>query len=156
MKYDPADGGRVYLSYVGLRVRDLPRAVRFYTELFGLLPVQPEELAHLDPNSLGAILLRDPNSGARLELNYYPPGSPYAVPYAAGEELDHLSFRVDDLDATLGKLRELGLSPEKMAHYDGPVLNSPHYRMAYVRDPDGILLEIWDAAGAAGYSPDRY
>jgi len=146
----------MYLSYVGLRVRDLPRSVRFYTEVFGLVPVQPDELAQMDPSRTGAILLRDPNSGARLELNYYPPDSPYAVPYSSGEELDHIGFRVDDLDATLGQLDSLGLRPERMTHFDGPVLVTPLYRMAYVRDPDGILLEVWDAPGAREYSPDKY
>ncbi|HKV89799.1 MAG TPA: VOC family protein [Thermoplasmata archaeon] len=146
----------MYLSYVGLRVRDLPRSVRFYTEVFGLVPVQPEELSRMDPTATGAILLRDPNSGARLELNYYPPGTPYAVPYATGEELDHLGFRVDDLDSTLERLATLGCAPEKMEHYSGPILTTPHYRMSYVRDPDGILLEIWDAPGPRTYAADRY
>jgi catechol 2,3-dioxygenase-like lactoylglutathione lyase family enzyme len=146
----------MYLSYVGLRVRDLPRSVRFYTEVFGLVPVQPEELAQMDPGKPGAILLRDPGSGHRLELNYYPPDSPYAVPYTAGEELDHVAFRVDDLPATLARLRALGHPPERMAHYDGEFQTTPHFRMAYVRDPDGVLLELFDAPGAPEYSPDRY
>lgn len=146
----------MYLSYVGLRVRDLAKSVKFYTELFGLVPVQPEELAQIDPKSAGAILLRDPVSGLRIELNYYPPGSPYAVGYAPGEELDHIAFRVDDLGATLAKLDQLGYQAERMAHYDGPMSAGPNLRMAYVRDPDGIQLELFDTPGSSEYSPDRY
>jgi len=146
----------VYLSYVGLRVRDLPRSVRFYTEAFGLVPVQPEELARMEPTAVGAILLRDPRSGLRLELNYYPPGNSYAVPYVPGEELDHIAFRVDDLPATLERLAKLGHPVERMAHYNGPMAVTPHFRMAYVRDPDGIQLELFDAPGDGTYSPDAY
>ena len=146
----------MYLSYVGLRVRDLPRSVKFYTEVFGLVPLQPEELESMDPSKSGAILLRDPASGARVELNYYPPGSPYAVPYTEGAELDHLAFRVDHLDATLERLKALGLPPEKMPHHEGPVLATPNYRMAYVRDPDGILLELWEAPGSKEFDPNKY
>jgi catechol 2,3-dioxygenase-like lactoylglutathione lyase family enzyme len=146
----------MYLSYVGLRVRDLPRSVKFYTEVFGLVPVQPNELTRLDPKEAGAILLRDPRSGLRLELNYYPPGNPYAIPYTAGEELDHIAFRVDDLEATLARLEKLGYRSESMAHYDGLMMAMPSYRMAYVRDPDGMQLELFDAPGPTEYSPDRY
>jgi catechol 2,3-dioxygenase-like lactoylglutathione lyase family enzyme len=146
----------MYLSYVGLRVRDLPKSVAFYTEVFGLVPVQPEELGRMDPKQPGAILLRDPVSGLRLELNYYPPDSPYAVPYSPGEALDHIAFKVDDLDATLARLEKLGYRPERMAHYEGPMAVTPHYRMAYVGDPDGMQLELFDAPGDLGYSMDRY
>jgi catechol 2,3-dioxygenase-like lactoylglutathione lyase family enzyme len=146
----------MYLSYVGFRVRDLPRSVAFYTEVFGLEPVQPDELTRLDPKAAGAILLRDPRSGLRIELNYYPPGNPYAVPYNSGEELDHIAFRVDDLEVTLARLEKLGYRSEPMAHYEGPMLAMPSYRMTYVRDPDGMQLELYDAPAPFEYSGDRY
>jgi catechol 2,3-dioxygenase-like lactoylglutathione lyase family enzyme len=146
----------MYLSYVGFRVRDLQRSIKFYTEAFGLVPVDPSEPARVDPKLPWAVLLRDPRSGQRIELNYYPPTSPYAVPYSPGEELDHVAFRVDDLPATLARLAKLGHPAENMAHYEGPFLTTPNYRMAYVRDPDGIQLELFDAPGDGGYSPDKY
>jgi catechol 2,3-dioxygenase-like lactoylglutathione lyase family enzyme len=146
----------MYLSYVGVRVRDLPRSIRFYTEGFGLVLVDPNDLAKLDAKLRYAVLLRDPRSGQRIELNYYPPGDPYAVPYAPGEELDHVAFRVDDLPATLERLEKLGHAPERMAHYEGRMLVSSNFRMAYVRDPDGIQLELFDAPGDGAYSPDAY
>jgi catechol 2,3-dioxygenase-like lactoylglutathione lyase family enzyme len=146
----------MYLSYVGLRVRDLPRSIRFYTEGFGLVLVDPNDLAKLDPKSQYAVLLRDPRSGQRIELNYYPLGSPYGVPYASGEELDHVAFRVDDLTATLERLEKLGHPPERMAHYEGRMHSTPNFRVAYVRDPDGVQLELFDAPGDGAYSPDAY
>ncbi|HEV8049328.1 MAG TPA: VOC family protein [Thermoplasmata archaeon] len=146
----------MYLSYVGLRVRDLARSIRFYTEGFGLVLTDPGEPARIDPKVRWAVLLRDPRSGQRIELNYYPPGDPYAVPYTPGEALDHVAFRVDDLPATLERLEKLGHPPERMAHYEGPMLTTPHYRMAYVRDPDEISLELFDAPGTGEYSPNQY
>ena len=103
-----------------------------------------------------ALLLRDPRSGQRIELNYYPPGDPYAAPYTPGEALDHLAFRVDDLPETLARLAALGHPAERMAHYDGPFQVTPHYRMAYVRDPDGIQIELFDRPGDGAYAPDEY
>ena len=90
------------------------------------------------------VLLIDPGSGQRLELNFYPEGSPYAVPYVAGEGWDHLAFRVDDLERFLDTLRKDGIQPEKMAHFDGPMLSTPNFRVAYIRDPDGNQIELFD------------
>jgi catechol 2,3-dioxygenase-like lactoylglutathione lyase family enzyme len=146
----------MYLSYVGLRVRDLARSVRFYTEAFGLVLTDPGELERVPPNTAWAILLRDPRSGQRLELNYYPPGSPYDVPYTPGEALDHVAFRVDNLAETLARLEGLGHPAETMAHYEGPMTTTPNYRMAYVRDPDGIQLELFDAPGPPDFVPNKY
>ncbi|MCI4370032.1 MAG: glyoxalase, partial [Thermoplasmata archaeon] len=60
----------MYLSYVGLRVRDLVRSVKFYSEAFDLAPVDPGELGRVDPKVRWSILMRDPRSGQRIELNY--------------------------------------------------------------------------------------
>jgi hypothetical protein len=53
-------------------------------------------------------------------------------------------------------LEGLGYPPERMAHYDGPLSAGPNLRMAYVRDPDGLQLELFDVPGPGDYSPDRY
>ena len=100
--------------------------------------------------------MRDPRSGQRIEAQLLPPGDPYAAPYTPGEELDHLAFRVDDLPETLARLAALGHPAERMAHYDGPFQVTPHYRMAYVRDPDGIQIELFDRPGDGAYAPDEY
>ena len=124
--------------------------------MIGLVPLQPEELASTDPSKSGAVRLRDPSSGTRIELNYDPPGSPYAVPYTEGAELDHLAFRVDHLDRTLERRNAPGLPAQKMPPDDGPGLATPPYRMAYVRDPDGIVLELWEAPGPSEFDPNTY
>ncbi len=148
----------MYLSYFGVRVRDLPRSVRFYRDLLGLEVASGADWETAPPGEARSVLLKDPVSAQRLELNYYPPGDPHAVAYEAGEELDHVGVRVDDLDAFLARLSKLGISPEPMKHYEGPVLETPALRIAYVRDPDGIQLELFEVKGPdpPPYDPDRY
>jgi catechol 2,3-dioxygenase-like lactoylglutathione lyase family enzyme len=148
----------MYLSYLGIRVQDPRRSAEFYRDVFGLEPVEPFDWSAWTPSAAACLLLRDRVSGQRLELNYYPPGNPYAVRYQAGEELDHVAFRVDDLDEVLRRLAARGVAPEKMAHYEGPVSEGTTLRMAYVRDPDGIQLELFQSKSAASrpYSPDDY
>jgi len=148
----------VYLSYFCLRVRDLPRSIDFYTRHFGLRPIEGTVLPRSPPKDQTAVLLIDPVSGQRLELNYYPEGNPYSVPYVPGEGLDHLAFRVDNLARFLESLRKDGILAEKMAHYAGPMMTGATFRVAYIRDPDGNQIELFDTtnAGKTTYQRDRY
>lgn len=148
----------MYLSYFGVRVRDLRRSVRFYCDLLGLELAVPSDWETAPPTEARSVLLRDPGSGQRLELNYYPPGDPHAVDYDPGEELDHVGVRVDDLVGFLKRLAQEGIVPERMQHYDGPYLETPTLRIAYVRDPDGIQLELFEELHPThpDFNPDRY
>jgi len=78
--------------------------------------------------------LNDPESGATLELNFYP-GDP---PYREGDELDHLGFRVDDLLATIARLEALG------ARVRIPPFTEGGERLAFLSDPDGVWMELYE------------
>ena len=118
------------LEYTGIRVRDLERSVRFYTEGLGL---------RVGPDGRMAAggqwqELRDPESGAVLELNFYP-GQP---PYREGDELDHLGFRVDDLAASIARLERLG------GRLRIPPFSEGDVRLAFLSDPDGVWVELYE------------
>jgi catechol 2,3-dioxygenase-like lactoylglutathione lyase family enzyme len=126
----------MYLSYFGIRVTNLERSVSFYTKFFKL-----KEVAHVDNTRRGAglvVLLRDQESGAKLELNYYPNDSQFASPYSTGEGLDHLCFRVEDLWGILETLERNGIHPIEL-----PKDVADMKTIAYIRDPDGIWIELW-------------
>ncbi len=129
-----------YLSYTGIRVTDLDRSLRFYTELFGLTEVFRGDLSAQGRGSF--VLLQDPWSGQKLELNWYPPGSEFAVPYQPGEGLDCIGVRVANLPQFMEKLRRSGVeSAGASAAYEEP----DRVRLAFVKDPDGnwiCLLEL--------------
>lgn len=139
------------MSYCGIRVRDLDRSVKFYTELFGL-----REVARGDHRKYGAgiyVLLRDGKSGQKLELNWYPEGSAYGVPYAPGEGLDHIAFVVDDLKSTYNELLRKGVKPTDV----NPSKTSGW--LAYVKDPDENWIEIYQhdpAKQTAATIPEGY
>jgi len=133
-----------YLSYFGIRVTDLERSIAFYTRYFGLEEVARGGLEVAVPADNPeritgrAVLLRDPVSGCKLELNYYPDGSQFAPAYEVGEGLDHLCFRVDDLGGILKVLEAEGVRPIAL-----PSEVADGVSIAYVRDPDGIWIELW-------------
>jgi len=123
------------LSYFGIRVTDLERSLKFYTGLLGLREVRRGEATKWGAGIW--VLLQDGPSGQQLELNWYPPGSPYAVPYLPGEGLDHIAFLVDDVRKTYRELVARGAAPTAVtpAETDGWT--------AYVTDPDGNWVEIY-------------
>lgn len=148
----------MFLSYIGIRVTNLEKSVKFYTELLGL-----REVTRGDSTTIGGgiyVLLKDPKSGQKLELNWYSAGSPYASPYIAGEGLDHISFMVDNVAEALQRLEAGGAghvdlfgSLQQVVDPDKP----GSFHMGYVRDPDGNWIELYDHGSPIGPgTPDGY
>lgn len=123
------------LTYCGIRVTDLDRSTRFYTGVLGLREIRRGTMEH------GGrwVLLEDPETRQRLELNYYPADNPYHVPFTPGEGLDHLAFEVEDARAFVRKLAEDGyeVAAEPWEERDGAVT------LGYVKGPDHEWLEIF-------------
>ncbi len=92
------------ISYVGIRVTDLTRSLRFYIDGLGLRERKRGTMSH------GGtwVSLEDTETHFQLELNWYPPESPYATPFVPGEGLDHLGLDVDNARSMIDRLRTMG------------------------------------------------
>ena len=121
------------ITYVGIRVTDLERSLRFYCDGLGLRERGRGTMSH-GGTFVG---LEDPESHFQLELNIYPADSPYATPYVPGEGLDHLGLDVADARAMIERLR--GVGARVMVE---PWLEAGRYWIGFVADPDGIWVEI--------------
>lgn len=148
----------MYLSYTGLRVTDFDRSFRFYVELFGLKEILRADMSHAGGGT--ASLLRDPQSGQRLELNWYPKGSAYSGAYVPGEGLDHVSFYVEDVPATIRKLKAHGVAQipidAKLAE-PRPKTAPDWFLVQYVKDPDGNWIELYQhKEPRRSYDPDSW
>jgi len=135
------------MAYIGIRVRDMDRSMKFYSELLGLKTIIPEHKNDLLSSRI--IMLRDEKTGQQLELNWYPDGGQFGVPFVPGESLDHIGVRVDDVPAFLEEAKRLGGKVADLRPYrDFPSHKNPEGNTAaYVEDPDGNILEIYDAPG---------
>jgi lactoylglutathione lyase len=124
------------LEYTGIRVRDLDRARRFYTEGLGLRSLRKGRMA------AGGLWeeLEDPESHHLLELNFYPDNPPYRE----GDELDHLGFRVRGVDETIARLVSLG------ARVRIPPFEDAGVRLAFLSDPDGVWIELYESVAPEG------
>lgn len=90
--------------------------------------------------------LTDPSSKQSLELNWYPKGSRFYGKYRNGSELDHIGFIVDDAVKWFKLLVKHGAKPA--AEPFGDELET----LAYVKDPDGIWIELIGPGSKAVYS----
>jgi catechol 2,3-dioxygenase-like lactoylglutathione lyase family enzyme len=122
---------KIRLYYSGIQVRELRRSLRFYRSL-GL------KVTHRGTSAHGGkwVHMKDPSSGQRLELNWYPKGSRFYERYKNGSELDHIGFIVDDAVKWFKLLRKRGARPACRPFGD------ESETLAYVKDPDGIWIEL--------------
>ncbi|MCI4368063.1 MAG: VOC family protein [Thermoplasmata archaeon] len=132
------------LIYVGIRVTDLERSVKFYTGALGLKERKRGKMSH---GGLWVGLI-DPVTSVSLELNWYPPDSPFHSPYTPGEGLDHIGFEVPDAKATIRAVIAAG---GELAV--APWLEDGRYWIGFVKDPDGNWLEIQGLATATPAAP---
>lgn len=80
--------------------------------------------------------LYDPQTDQRLELNWYPKHSKFYEKYRNGTELDHIGFKVDDALSWFNLLLKRGAKPATKPFGDA------NETLAYVKDPDGIWIEL--------------
>jgi len=120
-------------TYVGIRVKDLQRSIEFYTKLLGMKVKGRGRIEQTKGETVG---LESEEGGFVLELNHYEKDSPYYTEYITGEGLDHLAFKVEDLDKALEEAKSSGHHLILEMKVDGS-------RWAYIEDPNGIWIELF-------------
>ncbi len=123
---------RAKLKYTGIRVKDLDASVKFYTAVLGM---SVKERNRFDETRGTVVDLESEGSDHPLELNYYESGSPFDSPYEAGEGLDHLGFKVLDLDRAISEAARLGYPVVRE-------VKTATSRWVYIQDPNGIWIEL--------------
>jgi lactoylglutathione lyase len=122
--------------YTGIEVRNLEESVKFYVEVLGFKIM---ERRNVEKTGGEFVLLKDEETGQKLELNYYPNHSPKA--YRVGTALDHLGFEVDDVHNETNKLHNAGCSivipPERRTSDE----------VSFLKDPNGIWIELFKPLG---------
>lgn len=123
-----------------VRVKNIDDALDFYCNKFGLIEIRRSEseagrytlifLAAAEDVAAGKA-----NSAPLLELTY----NWDSEDYAGGRNFGHLAYEVDDIYALCKRLQDKGV-----------IINRPPRdgRMAFVRSPDGISIEILQKGAA--------
>ena len=112
-----------------IRVRDLSAATHFYCDLLGLREVRRRE-SQSGRFTLVFLETGDADDTAQIELTY---NWDQSQPYDGGRNFGHLAFAVEDIYAVCEKLQQSGVT----------ILRPPRDgRMAFVKSPDGISIEL--------------
>jgi lactoylglutathione lyase len=128
----PKEAPMKYLHTM-VRVTDLDASLDFYCNKLGL-----EQVGRKDYESgrYTLVFLAAPgNRDAQVELTYN--WDPQA--YAIGRAFGHLAYEVEDIYATCARLKAAGVTINRPPR-DG--------RMAFVRSPDDISIELLQKGGA--------
>ena len=112
-----------------MRVSDMEQTVAFYTNVLGLEVLERK----VSPRGSHLAFLKVPNSEELIELTSFPPSGPVRVQ----EDLVHLAFQVESLDATIASLNAQGVKVT-----DGPTQTSSGSRFIFIDAPDGYEVEL--------------
>jgi len=116
-----------------VRVSDLDQSLDFYCNKLGLEELHRKEVPQ---GRFTLVFLAAPgDASAQVELTYnWDPEE-----YSGGRNFGHLAYAVDDIYAVCQRLADGGV-----------VINRPPRdgRMAFVRSPDGISIELLQAGEA--------
>ena len=116
-----------------VRVSDLDRSLEFYCEQLGLRELKRNE--HSQGRFTLVFLAAPGNEDAQVELTYnWDPET-----YTGGRNFGHLAYEVEDIYATCQRLKDRGVTINRPPR-DG--------RMAFIRSPDGISIELLQKGGA--------
>ncbi len=116
-----------------VRVTDLETSLKFYRDALGLRVLRTKEP---EQGRFTLVYLAAPgDEDAQVELTYnWDPEV-----YTGGRNFGHLAYAVDNIYATCEKLQAHGVT----------ILRPPRDgRMAFVRSPDGISIELLQAGEA--------
>ena len=140
------------IHHAGVTVADADRSLRFYRDLLGMKVLGDTRLSRADVASLlGAaeidlrIVDLDTGDGRIIELLEYGTPRGHHVDYASRDSgTGHIAFQVDDLDAIAAGIAAAGgsvISHHAITAGDTTGIFAGA-RLLYVRDPDGMILEL--------------
>ena len=129
--------GMKYLHTM-VRVTDIEASLAFYRDALGMDVLSRRD--HEGGRYTLVFLAAPGDHTAQIELTYnWPAADGTAEVYTGGRNFGHIAYAVDDIYATCQRLVDHGVTISRPPR-DG--------RMAFVRSPDGISIELLQAGGA--------
>ena len=125
--------GRMRYLHTMVRVSDLEASLDFYCNKLGLHELRRNE--HKAGRFTLVFLAAPGDEHAQVELTY----NWDEQGYGGGRNFGHLAYEVDDIYALCARLQAAGVTINRPPR-DG--------RMAFVRSPDGISIELLQRGGA--------
>jgi lactoylglutathione lyase len=125
----------VTFAHVSIRTSNMERSIGFYESYLGMKLVMRREIPQ---NNAEIAFLESENTNFKLELTWFKSQKKFEQEEYEDRMFDHLAFVTGDMDSMIEKMRVGGVTIT-----DEPfTLGAAGSRIAFVEDPDGILIEL--------------
>ena len=119
------------ILHTSITVKNMDESIKFYRDVMGL---ELQSRREIPENKAEIAFFGDRESDARVELTYWKEKKDWNE----GDELDHIAFAVPEMDNAIERFREKKVEIA-MEPYS---LKGSTTRIAFIKDPNGIWLEI--------------
>jgi len=121
------------LLHTMLRVGDLDRSIKFYTETLGMTLLRRKDYPE-GKFTLAFVGYGDEKNNTAIELTHNWDTDSYDI----GDAFGHIAIEVDDVYQATDKIKALG---GEIIREAGP-MNAGTTIIAFVKDPDGYEIEL--------------
>jgi methylmalonyl-CoA/ethylmalonyl-CoA epimerase len=125
------------LAHVGVAVRDLDDAVRFYRDVLGVTPHAPQQA---DGATIVGLTLGDSDVELLTASDATSPIGKFLA--TRGPGIHHICFRVPDIEAALARCRDAGF--QLIDQVPRPGADGRRVAFLHPKATAGILLELSD------------
>ena len=129
-----------------LRVGDLDRSIRFYTEVLGMQLLRRKDYPS-GRFTLAFVGYGDERDNTVLELTHNWDTNQYSI----GDGYGHIALGIDDIYATCASIAEKG---GRIVREPGPMKHG-NTVIAFVDDPDGYKVELIQLSSRSDAAPSR-
>jgi len=126
-----------HIDHIGIAVKSIEQAGRFYTEVLGL-PLQATETVAEQKVTVAFIPIAD--SEVELLESTDPDGPVAKYIESRGEGIQHIAYRVENIDEALAELKEKGIRLIDSEARKG----AGGARIAFIhpKETNGVLVEL--------------
>jgi len=125
------------IDHIGIAVREIEQAGRFYTDILGL---EIEDIEHVVDQKVNVAFVPIADSEVELLASTGPDGPVAKYLDSRGEGIQHIAFRVENIEDALKELKEKGV---RLIDQE-PRKGAGGARIAFIhpKETNGVLVEL--------------
>ena len=126
-----------HIDHIGIAVKEIEQAGKFYTDVLGL---KIEDVENVAEQKVNVAFIPITDSEVELLESTEPDGPVAKYISARGEGVQHIAFRVEDIDKTLEELKEKGVRLIDQTARKGA--GGAKIAFIHPKETNGVLVEI--------------
>jgi len=125
------------IDHIGIAVKGIEQAGKFYTDILGL---EIEDTEHVEDQKVNVAFIPVADSEVELLASTDSDGPVAKYLESRGEGVQHIAFRVEDIEEALRELKEKGVRLIDQAPREG----AGGARIAFIhpKETNGVLVEL--------------